>query len=81
MNSLLSEYLLFEITLSEWFSSEWLSFEKKLAVPRLMLVCLLAEDALNVIKPELMVMGRDGRQVQRARRRFSVRENNKQIRS
>jgi len=39
------------------------------------------EDCLNVIKPELMVIGRDGRQVQRTRRRFSVRENNKQIRS
>jgi len=39
------------------------------------------EDCLNVMKPELMVMGRDGRPVQRARRRFSVRESNKQIRS
>lgn len=33
------------------------------------------------MKPELMVMGRDGRPVQRARRRFSVRESNKQVRS
>ena len=40
-----------------------------------------AEDCLNVMKQELMVMGRDGRPVQRARRRFSVRESNKQIRS
>merc|ERR1719328_273803 len=39
------------------------------------------EDCLNVMKQELMVMGRDGRPVQRARRRFSVRESNKQIRS
>merc|ERR1712218_719387 len=39
------------------------------------------DDCLNVMKPELMVMGRDGRPVQRARRRFSVRESNKQIRS
>jgi len=36
---------------------------------------------LNVMKPELMVMGRDGRPVQRARRRFSVRESNKQVRT
>jgi len=35
------------------------------------------DDCLNVMKPELMVMGRDGRPVQRARRRFSVRESNK----
>ena len=76
MNSLLSEYLLFEIT---FVRTPF--FRTKLVSPRLMLVCHLAEDALNVIKPELMVMGRDGRQVQRARRRFSVRENNKQIRS
>ena len=40
-----------------------------------------SDDCLNVMKPELMVMGRDGRPVQRARRRFSVRESNKQIRS
>merc|ERR1719220_1429554 len=42
---------------------------------------LTKEDNLNVIKPEMMVRGRDGRPVQRARRRFSVREGNKQIRS
>jgi len=42
---------------------------------------IVKEDCLNVMKPELMVMGRDGRPVQRARRRFSVRESNKQIRS
>jgi len=39
------------------------------------------DDCLNVMKPELMVMGRDGRPVQRARRRFSVRESNKQVRT
>ena len=42
---------------------------------------MFAEDTLNVIKPELMMRGRDGRPVQRTRRRFSVRETNKQIRS
>ena len=42
---------------------------------------IITEDCLNVMKPELMVMGRDGRPVQRARRRFSVRESNKQVRS
>ena len=42
---------------------------------------IFAEDTLNVIKPELMMRGRDGRPVQRTRRRFSVRETNKQIRS
>ena len=45
------------------------------------LYSFIAEDCLNVMKQELMVMGRDGRPVQRARRRFSVRESNKQIRS
>ena len=44
-------------------------------------IFFFAEDCLNVMKQELMVMGRDGRPVQRARRRFSVRESNKQIRS
>ncbi|XP_059087809.1 serine/threonine-protein kinase MRCK beta-like isoform X3 [Tigriopus californicus] len=39
------------------------------------------EDSLNVVKPELMMIGRDGRPVQRTRRRFSVRESNKQIRA
>ena len=42
---------------------------------------MFPEDTLNVIKPELMMRGRDGRPVQRTRRRFSVRETNKQIRS
>ena len=42
---------------------------------------LLAEDILNVVKPSLMMVGRDGRPVQRARRRFSVRESHKQIRA
>ena len=44
-------------------------------------IFVFTEDCLNVMKQELMVMGRDGRPVQRARRRFSVRESNKQIRS
>ena len=44
-------------------------------------IIMFAEDTLNVIKPELMMRGRDGRPVQRTRRRFSVRETNKQIRS
>jgi len=39
-----------------------------------------AEDSLNVIKPDMLV-GPDGRPVQRARRRFSIRENNKQIKA
>ena len=52
-----------------------------ISLSNLSMLFLFPEDCLNVIKPELMVMRRDGRQVQRARRRFSVRENNKQIRS
>ena len=47
----------------------------------ILLFYVFAEDTLNVIKPELMMRGRDGRPVQRTRRRFSVRETNKQIRS
>merc|ERR1719210_549552 len=39
------------------------------------------EDSLSVLKPSMVVMGRDGRAVQRARRRFSIREANKQIKS
>lgn len=39
------------------------------------------EDCLNVVKPEMVVIGRDGRPVQRTRRRFSVRESHKQIRA
>ena len=39
------------------------------------------EDALNVMKPELMMIGRDGRPVQRTRRRFSVRDSNNQMRA
>merc|ERR1719225_2403821 len=50
-------------------------------LPHITYLCSYQEDTLNVMKPELMVMGRDGRPVQRTRRRFSVRETNKQIRS
>merc|ERR1719412_3166496 len=39
------------------------------------------EDSLSVLKPSMVVMGRDGRAVQRARRRFSIRETSKQIKS
>ena len=42
---------------------------------------IISEDILNVVKPSLMMVGRDGRPVQRARRRFSVRESHKQIRA
>jgi len=50
-------------------------------LPHITYLCSYQEDTLNVIKPELMMTGRDGRPVQRTRRRFSVRETNKQIRS
>ena len=40
-----------------------------------------AEDSLSVLKPSMVVMGRDGRAVQRTRRRFSIRETSKQIKS
>merc|ERR1712223_765079 len=50
-------------------------------LPHITYLCSYQEDTLNVIKPELMMRGRDGRPVQRTRRRFSVRETNKQIRS
>merc|ERR1719391_1173708 len=39
------------------------------------------EDSLAVVKPSMVVMGRDGRPVHRSRRRFSIREANKQIKS
>merc|ERR1719436_1466916 len=39
------------------------------------------EDSLAVVKPSMVVMGRDGRPVHRSRRRFSERETNKQIKS
>ena len=42
------------------------------------ILCL--EDMLCVVKPSL-VLGRDGRPVQRTRRRFSIRDANKQIKS
>merc|ERR1719225_113434 len=50
-------------------------------LPHITYLCSYQEDTLNVIKPELMMRGRDGRPVQRTRRRFSVRETNNQIRS
>ena len=42
------------------------------------ILCL--EDMLCVVKPSL-VLGRDGRPVQKTRRRFSIRDANKQIKS
>ena len=45
----------------------------------MLLLFMFSEDTLNVIKPELMMRGRDGRPVQRTRRRFAVRETNNQI--
>jgi len=39
------------------------------------------EDSLAVVKPSMVFMGRDGRPVHRSRRRFSIREANKQIKS
>lgn len=39
------------------------------------------EDSLAVVKPSMVVLGRDGRPVHRSRRRFSIREANKQIKS
>ena len=41
----------------------------------------VSEDSLSVLKPSMVVMGRDGRPVQRTRRRFSIREASKQIKS
>ena len=43
--------------------------------------CLCAEDSLSVVKSSMMLLGRDGRPVQRTRRRFSIRETSKQIKS
>jgi len=39
------------------------------------------EDSLSVVKSSMMLLGRDGRPVQRTRRRFSIRETSKQIKS
>jgi len=39
------------------------------------------EDSLSVVKPSMVVLGRDGRPVHRTRRRFSIRETSKQIKS
>merc|ERR1719195_983209 len=39
------------------------------------------EDSLAVVKPSMVVLGRDGRPVHRTRRRFSIRETSKQIKS
>ena len=65
---------------SSLFRQKWHRNHPPLRTPS-NLAWIISEDSLSVLKPSMVMMGRDGRPVQRTRRRFSIREASKQIKS